>query len=348
MPVIAVAAAIGSIAIAGSAVAATVGGIAAISAATAFSVVAAVGATVGAIGAVTRDKTLSMVGLGLGAVGGIGAIASSAGLFGASSAPLFGGEAAAAGIAGGGEGVAGFAAGVGGGEVAAPATMGAMTVSDASSGVIDFLAGVPEQPIPTDLTTLTTTAENATDPATQLLKEAGGGLINPTSDASKALAQTELDQLTAGGTFSGGTPPTPPMGGDVDPITNTIIAGRADPVTGKIVSMPEEDGMFGGVFGKIGDFAKKNPLTTYGVVQAAGSFLSGLTDEKTPAQIAALNAQAASNQAAANLLTQQQQNLAAPKAVAYSAPVTGAPQPIIPPIGLVNRPKPSPVTGVPA
>ncbi|HTK34457.1 MAG TPA: hypothetical protein VL358_04115 [Caulobacteraceae bacterium] len=62
------------------------------------------------------------------------------------------------------------------------------------------------------------------------------------------------------------------------------------------------------------------------------------------------DAQAAANQAAASLSSQQQANLAMPKAVASSAPVTGAPQTLVPPVqpqpGFINQaPAAAPIAG---
>lgn len=347
MPVIAIGAALVADVVAGAAVAGTVGGIAAISATTAFEIVAAVGATVGAIGAVTRDKTLSTVGMVVGAIGGIGGLASSAGLFGAeaaSGAPLFGTTPAA-------ETGATFA------DSLTPATQGAaagggvetgtwdaaMTADQAASGTIDSVANG----LPTDLQSFSTTSENVSDPA-------------------KVLAGPRVDQVAAtdtttgilnggvGTTASSGTsdlippPPAPPNGlGTADPVTGQNIESAVDPVTGKIVTMPDSGSS--GIFGSILDFAKKNPVVALGTLQAAGSFLSGATSTLTPAQVNALNAQAAANQAAANMATQQQKNLALPKAVASSAPVTGAPGPLIGSTpGLLNSAPRVPVTGVPA
>ena len=67
----------------------------------------------------------------------------------------------------------------------------------------------------------------------------------------------------------------------------------------------------------------------------------------TPAQVAQLNAQAAANQAAANMSSQQLANIQAPKAVAVSAPVTGAPQPLVPTqmAGLINSAPNTATTG---
>jgi hypothetical protein len=93
-----------------------------------------------------------------------------------------------------------------------------------------------------------------------------------------------------------------------------------------------------------------------GALQASGSLLSGLTSTLTPAQVAALQAQANANNAAAALTQQQTANLAMPKAVASSAPVTGTPGQIVPgatngvaQTGLINSaPKVASVTGAPA
>ncbi len=103
------------------------------------------------------------------------------------------------------------------------------------------------------------------------------------------------------------------------------------------------------MFGSILDFAKKNPVVALGALQAGGSLLSGATSTLTPAQVTALNAQAAANDAAAALTKQQTSNLAAPKAVASSAPVTGTPQPLVPQAarsaGLINSAPQTLVTG---
>lgn len=360
MPIIAVAVAIFADVAAGAAVAATVGGIAAISATTALEIVAAVGATVGAIGAVTRDKTLSTVGLALGAVGGIGALASSAGLFGAeaaSGASLFGGTSEATGSAFGSAAsdasnaatYGATAASAGAGEAA---TAGMSVADAASAGTIDFVAGTSAASAapPGDLTTLATTSENALDPAAALtgakptalartgtpdttasILNGGMGLPNQTTPVVPTATTPETvatDMINP--------PPAPPYGGDVNPVT-----GEVNAYTG-----PTDKG----IFGKIMDFADKHPVAALGALQAGGSLLSGATSTLTPAQVSALNSQAAQNQAAANLLTQQQKNLQMPKAVASLAPVTGAPQPLVPPIssGFINAaPRLAPVTGAP-
>lgn len=107
---------------------------------------------------------------------------------------------------------------------------------------------------------------------------------------------------------------------------------------------------FANVLSGISDFTKNNQLLSYGILQSAGSLLSGATSTLTPAQVAALNAQANANNAAASLTQQQTANLAMPKAVAQSVPVTGAPAQLVPTpptaAGFINQaPK---ITGVPA
>jgi hypothetical protein len=92
---------------------------------------------------------------------------------------------------------------------------------------------------------------------------------------------------------------------------------------------------------------ESHPALLLGALQAGGSFLTGMTSTLTPAQVAAYNAQAAANQATANLTTQQTANLAAPRSVANVAPVTGTPSNIItaPPAGMINSAPTVKVTG---
>jgi hypothetical protein len=114
--------------------------------------------------------------------------------------------------------------------------------------------------------------------------------------------------------------------------------------------VPDTGTSLGGIVGGLVNFAKTTGggLVGMGLIQAGGQLLSGLTSTLTPAQVALANAQAASNQAAANLTTQQQQNLAQPRAVASLAPVTGTPNTIITPpnAGIING-SPVSITGVP-
>jgi hypothetical protein len=92
------------------------------------------------------------------------------------------------------------------------------------------------------------------------------------------------------------------------------------------------------------NFVEKHPTLAFGALQAGGSLLSGATSTLTPAQVSALQAQAAANNAAASLTKQQVANITAPKAVASSAPVTGTPALVPGQQGLINSAS-QPVTG---
>jgi hypothetical protein len=398
MPLIAVGVAIGADAIAASAVAATVGGIAAISTVTALEIVTAVGATLGAIGAITGNKTLSMVGLVIGAIGGIGSLAVGAGLLGAdaaSSAPLFGaaptastadsaaadtvnfvgGDATSSGMIDtppappGGVG----AIDPGTGEVITAPTSGAEAASvGGDAGVTQASTATnAAAPVPTGTELPSQDAATVEDSTAQA---AAGGtnstglvvgespVVAPTTAAANPIPGLPPGALGPGGVAAPGvggdgvidTPPAPPGGLGATGADGNTITQAIDPTTGKLISLPDS-GSSSGVFGSIGSFLKANPLLTYGALQAGGSLLSGLTSTLTPAQVSALNAQAAANNAAAALQTQQTANLAQPKAVASSAPVTGAPQTLVPaaptqqPAGLINQaPAAAQVTGAPA
>jgi hypothetical protein len=126
-----------------------------------------------------------------------------------------------------------------------------------------------------------------------------------------------------------------------------VITDAVDQTTGKIISLPDQPSVLGNIL----TFANKNQLVAFGALQAGGSLLSGLTSTLTPAQVTALNAQGAANDAAAALQKQQTANL---------APVTGTPATLVPQTqpqptqsaatpGLINQaPQQPSVTGVPA
>jgi hypothetical protein len=184
-----------------------------------------------------------------------------------------------------------------------------------------------------DLAIASPTAPAATPPNTTL----NPGVTSPPPAAGAGTSASPSDLIS--------TPPAPPGGlGATDPATGETITQSVDPVTGKIVSLPDGSS---GVLGSLLSFAGKNPVVALGALQAGGSLLSGLTSTLTPAQVGALNAQAAANNAAAALQKQQTANLAMPKSVASSSPVTGTPQQLVPgspsPSGLVAPQQP--VTG---
>jgi hypothetical protein len=361
VPLIAIGVAVVADVVAGAAVAATVGGIAAISTVTALEVVAAVGATVAAVGAVTKNKALSLAGGVIGAIGAIGGLAAGAGLLGeaaASNAPLFGAPAAA------------------GTEDAAAAG----TVDAVARGAGDTSLGVPDASLPLP-PPAPPGGVGSVDPAT--------GNVITVPQPSAALANPPPDDVTLFSAGAGEVPRTGQPGAtqtaqadasaaptpNAQTAQNTAVppppnatpgqAGVSTPAPASLGTQPRTgntgvapDTGFLSSFKGLADFADAHPAVAFGAVQGAASLLSGLTSTLTPAQVSLAQAQAAANDAAAALTKQQTANLAAPKAVASSAPVTGAPQQLVPtapppqatPAGFINQnPVPTqPVTGVAA
>ncbi len=323
---------------------------------TALTVVTAVGATVAAVGAVTKNKTLSLVGAGLGLVGGIGSLAAGAGLLGdAASAPLFGGTAAAA--------PAASAAGE------APDVIGSLT-GEASGGftVSGANAGLD----------LVNAAGDVTVPPIPPVEGAAAAAAAPAGEGINAFATTAEPVVPTGAASTAPPTTTAPATSPMDPNAAlqmppsavTPAAGTsggfnagADLVNAQggvtVPPIPPEGGAAGGGFSfqNILDFANKNPMIAWGALQAGGQLLSGLTSTLTPAQVNALNSQAASNQAAANQTQQQLANLSQPRPVATRSPVTGQPAPLLSPIpgmpaqtGMINSNNMVPpvnVTGAP-
>jgi hypothetical protein len=363
-----------------------------------FETIAAVGAVLGVVGQVTHDKALSIAGLAIGAVGGVGALASGAGLLGSASdvlgqAPTTAADAdaAAAGTVDAFSGGAGVAAGEGFAPEAATAAGDVGTAGAAGEvGVAGGEGFAPEASdaaaaavgsVGADGNIITAPTPGAATPpaggsqvspslfaATSAPESSGSASAPlPTGDASAAPTAQPVPGITGPATTaapSDETLPLPPQNpgnvGATDEAGNLITRGTGiDPKTGQLIDVnPGSSGFLSGFL----DFAKTNPVVALGALQAGGSLLSGLTSTLTPAQVGALNAQSAANDAAAALTKQQTQNLSMPKSVASSAPVTGtaqlvpiAAQPTAPPAvaptptGLINQgqaPVPSaPVTG---
>lgn len=340
--------------------------------------VAAVGAVLGVVGTVTKNKALSMAGLALGVVGGVGSLAAGAGLFGADAgASLFGTAPAASTADTAASGAADAA------EAASSDTIGSITGDAAQvanpelGGATGFIPGSATSAVPT-------AAANAADPAASLgagpagavpagaemapedatalqnsvgAAQASGtnatGLVTSTAPSGMPDTPGIINADTTPGTPMPPTPPdTPPPPGAAPTAAQTPgnwawgvngsegTATIADPSAG-------DPGMLGGIL----SFANKNPVVALGMLQSAGSLLSGATSTLTPAQVSALNSQAAANDAAAAFQNQQRANLAMPKSVASSSPVTGTPSPLVPsaPGGFINQPpRQPPITGVPA
>lgn len=344
MPVIAIGVAIGASVMAGSAVAAV-----GLTVVTALEITAAVGATLSAVGAVTGNKGLSTAGMVIGAVGAIGGLAAGAGLLGeaaASDAPLFGATPTAATADEASAGTVDFVAGdaaPSGLIDAPPAPPGGVGAVDPASGnvITEATSGAAAAP-QTDTITLASTSENIADPAAALAKAPTGA-----ADATAPTGGTPL----MGPSTDTPTPPMPPstVPGPGTPPTAAQTPGGwtfgVNDQAGTATIDTNTSSMFGGLM----DFAKKNPVVALGALQAGGSLLSGMTSTLTPAQVSALSAQASANDAAASLTRQQTANLAAPKAVASSTPITGTPAPLVPQqIGMINQPRQPQVTGAPA
>jgi hypothetical protein len=359
MPIIAVGIAIGASVFAASTVAAV--GIASV--AGALAVTAAVGATLSAVGMLTKNKALSMAGMVIGAVGAIGSFASAVGLIDG-SAQLFGTQTAAAvadqgGAVGAMAGEAGTwdtgvsavgdAVGPGTGSAIANAADPAASLGGEAgawdTGVGSASAASSTAPFAGDQTILTSTSESVADPATQLA----------TAPTGAADPGTGVDALLNADTTAGTPlPPTPPStvpGPGTAPTAGQTPGSWAWGVDKAAGTATIEGGDDGGILSSLLGFARKNPTVALGAIQSAGSFLSGATSSLTPAQVTALQAQAAANDAATALTNQQRANLAMPKSVASLSPVTGTPQQLVPtptpPAGFINQVKPM-VTGVPA
>lgn len=162
---------------------------------------------------------------------------------------------------------------------------------------------------------------------------AGPGLVDqPTAPAVQTPGAPAAPQATAttnGIQTGGGTVTGAPTYGQVGSIVGPTP--KYNSITDLLASGNANDPS---VFSNVMDVLGKPGVGTLaaGAIQAGASFVAGATSSLTPAQVNALNAQAAANQAAANLSTRQQANMAS------GIPVASRP-------GLVNSPN---VTGAPA
>lgn len=342
--------------------------------------VAITGAVVGAVGAVTGIKPLQYAGMALGVVGGLGGLAISAGFIGADALatgaaiadPASAGlEAAAASINPDIEGVAAqAAAGLGGQSLSGVADVAAATPAIDTTGNLVDLAGNVSNPGTAAVTG--TGATDATNPLQAVATNAGSPSVTPTAatDSGVTIPQGDGGDFNAasdagrfaqqpGNPANTGSPPvptaTPPAspgnpGPVVDPAASAPVTGApqvsaqaaADPLGNN--ALLNGEGSEPSIWSKIGDIVttKGGGTLASGVIQAGASFLAGATNGLTPAQIQALQAQAAMNQAAANLSRLQQSNMGANIPIASRTPaVTGAP------VGLINSAPRTSVTGAP-
>lgn len=337
------------VAIAGAAIAADAVATATVfSAVTAMEAVAAVGGVLSAVGQITGNKGLAMAGTVLGVVGGIGSLAGSAGLLGDSATTsLFGSSDAASSAADTSAtaasdtsafGGTGAAAGTGGDIPAISADpLSAVGVSDTGQVTIGEGTSALEAANPTDPSIEGETAGEAVN---------GEGATPPTAaPAPEAAATTAATNQAAPTSLINGAPNAPASPGLMQGSENSVAGGEAmsPENANNVAEITGSPSSSQGIFGKLFDFAHNNQTLTMGVLQAGGNFLSGLTNPATPAQIAALNAQAAANNAAAGLTAMQRQNEMQPKAVATNVTGNNTPPPVSP--GLINS---TPVTGSPS
>jgi hypothetical protein len=290
-------------------------------------------------------------------VGGVGALASSA--LGASSVLASGADAAAtSGDAAAASADAG-AAGAGGGDAFSQVTAEAAAANPAEAAVPDAvgsLAGGSSDLAPQDAAALQSQQALAADGTNSVGLSTSGNAadaVAPGTSGGVSVPDTTglLNADTTAGTPLPPTPPATPPTTSLPPTASQTPGGWSWGVNNAqgtaTIANPGagDDSALGGVLG----FMNKNPVVALGMLQAGGSLLSGWTSTLTPAQVAALNAQAASNNAATAMTNQQRTNLAMPKATASSSPVTGTPQQLVPssPAGLINQPLPK-VTGAPA
>lgn len=337
MPLVAIVGAAIAGAIAAPAIGALIGaasfgaGLASIGVVGALEIVGALGATLGAVGAVTRDKGLQTAGLIIGGIGAVGSIAASAGLFG-DSAAIFG-SAAETGASAAGNDVAS--------DIAFAQSGNAAIAADES--VQAYNTGVQLGTGTNDIINSTlnlSPAGNAVEvsPLSDVTKAATGNAASITQDPASAIVKGVTTEPTPAA-IANVTPPKIDISG-VDP-----LAGFKGPTTtldsGTAISGAPQKSMFSGLM----DFTKNNPMATYGLVQAAGSFISGATNPITPAQVASLDAQAAANRANAAVTNQVAANMSGGMPIAKLRPVNSAPVTGMPAgTGMINS---SPVTGSP-
>lgn len=311
MPVVAV---IAAVALDGIAVSAAVAGTL-----TTLSAITAIGATLGAIGQVTHNKTLSMIGAGIGLVGGIGTLAFGSDALGNVS-DLFGSSSGTGGAAG--------AAGAVGDTIATDSAAEAAYQPGAITA--DALPGVG--------------ADGAAVSATgNVVASTPTGLINSALAPAEGNAAGIVSGGNTGSVAGGAINSVPVAAAPGAAATGTLPDGTAltDGSWADMINAAHNSNFGPGGAGGIMNWAKNNQMLAYGVLQAGGSFISGLTNPMTPAQIAALDSQANANNAAAALANRQVANLASGMPTA----VTGKPAAVGGGIINNNSVKAAPVTG---
>lgn len=279
---------------------------------TTFTIIAAVGAVVGAVGAITGNKALSIAGMAIGAVGGIGSLAE-AGAFGSDAQSFVNG------IGGG----SGSAAATGAAE-ATPGSEAAQTATaqGAQSSLINPTQEVQASNSPTSLINMNQSSLPAGNMSTSAIDHSvATGVV----DQINGTAPTGVDtpNLNPDGTPLAGSAAPPNAYGEGDSVPPTsgtpkvdvssgasTTSGQTPPSSGdNVVSPPGDTGYYSSVgdlidhgpvdvpqepttWGNIMKFLGKNSSLTFGALMAGGSFLSGATNPKTPADIELEKAQA--------------------------------------------------------
>jgi len=314
---------------------------------TTFAAIGAVGATLGAIGEIAGVKELKTAGLVLGGIGGVGSLASAVGAFG---------EGATINSVFGSAGAATSEAGAATSGATGPINGGFNQVSDSADDILGVGAfsganagGTSEDVF--DAINHIGGFNQTSDSADDILGAgAFGGGGSPSGaqkvvDNTKVLAKkaTSPDNTTEGPTNADNAPSSGTS-------TNTAATkNNAAAATGKVNGPPGDASSWklgekyedenGGSWSYDGKQWTKTPsfwgsnasaMLGVGVVQAAGSFLSGATDELKPARIKAYEAQAAANNAQAALAQKELGNMNSNIPTARRINVTGG-------VGLINR-----------
>jgi hypothetical protein len=176
----------------------------------------------------------------------------------------------------------------------------------------------------------------ATPAPPQLSNSAPSSISFPATSAPSVPANPGVPGIQPTGSTG---PPTTPQG-MINQGAADLAAQQGQGLTAGMT--PAKSGGPPSMFDNLLSFASKDGggRLLAGVVQAGAAFISGATSTLTPAQVAALQAQANANQAAANLSNRQLANM--------GQPIPAATRTQAPP-GLINTrlPPPNTVTGAP-
>ncbi len=354
----------GATAIGATAAAIGAGTLAALDLGTIFTAVATVGSVVGAVGAVTGVKELKTAGMVLGGIGGIGSLASAVGAFGdgATMSSVFGSDAAGSSIGGNISETTGMSVSAG------DSLIGGNISENTGLDVVDSAAKMYDGALTTDSAgnainlspTGTETAMGGNATGDNL---ASVGVNPPAGDTSAMLPDTvnKGSQVSSNSKFLDSTSSPSAGSQTLNPATDTSalqappgistsdfakLREIPNPVEGQVVKLASGPMQFtngswglapsGGLFSNLGGISNGAGMLGMGVIQAAGSLLSSSLDSLKPAQVAAYQAQAKANNAAAALQEKQNANMGQPIPVARSMAVTGTVAPPPKPGGLMN------------